>query len=70
MDRTWRLTAVTLQPKLTGLTASPASFCLTDPALWRAGEGASPPPLSTSPRLLRSELAALVGLHSRATVCR
>lgn len=69
MDRTWRLTAVTLQPRLTGLTAGPAAFCMTDPALWRA-EGASPPPLSASLRLLRSELAASVGLHSRATVCR
>lgn len=70
MDRTWRLTAVALQSKLTGLTAGPAAFCMTDPALWRAGEGASPPPLSASLRLLRSELEASVELHSCATVCR
>lgn len=68
MDRTWRLTAVTLQPKVTGPTVDPASFRLTDPALWRAGEGAPPLPLPGSPRLAGAKPGAPAGLYSRATV--
>lgn len=66
MDRTWRLTAVTLQPKLTGSTVSPGLFCVTDPALWRVGEGASPLSLSASVWLVGAELGGPSGPRSFA----
>lgn len=66
--RTWRLTAVTLQPKLTGSTVGPGLFCLTDPALRRAGEGASPLLLSASVWLVGADLGGPSRLCGCVTV--
>lgn len=68
MDRTWKLTAVTLQPKLTGPSVGSGLCCLTDPVLWRARESAPPLPLPASPWLVGNEVGGSVELHVHVTV--
>lgn len=63
MER-WKLTAVTLQPKLAGPAVGPAPVRQTDPSLSRAGDGARPLHLSAAPRVVMAEL------EDPAVLCR